>query len=97
MNTDRATAIKLARAIVGRAGMYSAVDLLVCPPFVNLVPVAAASDGELASRSATPDATGRFVVRGVLPARYRVEVVGLPSGWHLSATDGGHLIARRVK
>jgi triosephosphate isomerase len=39
MNTDRATAIKLARAIVGRAGMYSAVDFLVCPPFVNLVPV----------------------------------------------------------
>src|SRR6478672_12288591 len=40
MNTDRASAIKLARAIVGRAGMYSAIDLLVCPPFVNLVPVA---------------------------------------------------------
>jgi triosephosphate isomerase len=39
MNTDRATAIKLARSIVGRAGMYSDVDLLVCPPFVNLVPV----------------------------------------------------------
>lgn len=40
MNTDRASAVKLARAIVGRAGMYSAVDFLVCPPFVNLVPVA---------------------------------------------------------
>src|SRR6185503_18728332 len=39
MNTDRASAVKLARAIVGRAGMYSAVDLLVCPPFVNLMPV----------------------------------------------------------
>src|ERR1700742_4398017 len=39
MNTDRATAVKLARAIVDRAGMYAAVDLLVCPPFVNLVPV----------------------------------------------------------
>src|SRR3954451_22843911 len=39
MNTDRASAIKLARAIVGRAGMYAAVDLLVCPPFVNLAPV----------------------------------------------------------
>src|SRR6476659_9581338 len=36
MNTDRATAIKLARAIVGRAGMHSAVDFLVCPPFVYL-------------------------------------------------------------
>src|SRR3954469_4547929 len=36
MNSDRAAAIKLARAIVGRAGMYSAVDLLVCPPAVYL-------------------------------------------------------------
>jgi triosephosphate isomerase len=40
MNTDRAGAIKLARAIVGRAGMYSAVDLLICPPSVYLSPVA---------------------------------------------------------
>src|SRR5256885_4599575 len=39
MNTDRATAIKLVRATVGRAGMYSIVDLLVCPPFVYLAPV----------------------------------------------------------
>src|SRR5215510_1600642 len=39
MNTDRSAAIKLARAIVGRAGMYSAVDFLVCPPSVYLAPV----------------------------------------------------------
>ncbi len=39
MNTDRAAAIKLARAIVGRAGMYASIDLLVCPPSVYLVPV----------------------------------------------------------
>ncbi|HEX5472178.1 MAG TPA: triose-phosphate isomerase [Lacipirellulaceae bacterium] len=39
MNTDRAGAIKLARAILGRAGMYSAVDLLVCPPSVYLTSV----------------------------------------------------------
>jgi triosephosphate isomerase len=39
MNTDRATAVKLARAVVGRAGMYSAVDFLVCPPSVYLIPV----------------------------------------------------------
>lgn len=36
MNTDRAGAIKLARAVVGRAGMYGSVDLLVCPPSVYL-------------------------------------------------------------
>jgi triosephosphate isomerase len=39
MNTDRAAAIKLARGVVGRAGMHSTVDLLVCPPFVYLLPV----------------------------------------------------------
>jgi triosephosphate isomerase len=37
MNTDRAAAIKLARSVVERAGRYSAVDLLVCPPFAYLV------------------------------------------------------------
>lgn len=40
MNTDRDTALKLARAIVSRAGMYSAVDVLVCPPSVYLMTVA---------------------------------------------------------
>ena len=40
MNTDRAAAVKLAQDIVGQAGKYPAVDLLVCPPFVNLAPVA---------------------------------------------------------
>src|SRR5262249_49386146 len=39
MNTDRAGAIKLARAITGRAGMYGEVDFLVCPPSVYLVTV----------------------------------------------------------
>jgi triosephosphate isomerase len=36
MNTDRAAAIKLARGVVGRAGIFAGLDLLVCPPFVNL-------------------------------------------------------------
>jgi len=39
MNTDRAAAIKLARGVVDGAGLYANVDLLVCPPFVNLFPV----------------------------------------------------------
>lgn len=39
MNTDRSSAIKLARAIVGRAGMHGSVDFLVCPPAVYLLPV----------------------------------------------------------
>lgn len=39
MNTDRAAAIKLARGVVDGAGLCANVDLLVCPPFVNLFPV----------------------------------------------------------
>jgi triosephosphate isomerase len=39
MNTDRAAAVKLARAVVGRSGMHQAVDLAVCPPFVYLFSV----------------------------------------------------------
>src|SRR5215213_7141600 len=52
MNTDRASAIKLARAVVGRAGMYSAVDLLVCPPFVYLVAVSEVVKGTKVSLGA---------------------------------------------
>jgi triosephosphate isomerase len=39
MNTDRAAATKLARGVVDRSGQHSNVDLLVCPPFVNLFAV----------------------------------------------------------
>src|SRR5215467_12121588 len=63
MNTDRAGAIKLARAIVGRAGMYSAVDLLVCPPFVNLVPVSEVVKGTkvaLGAQNMYHEANGAF-------------------------------------
>jgi triosephosphate isomerase (TIM) len=45
MNTDRAAAIKLARGVVGRAGMHGNVDLLVCPPSVYLVPVSEIVNG----------------------------------------------------
>jgi triosephosphate isomerase (TIM) len=39
MNTDRAAAIALAKGIVNGVDKYKAVDLLVCPPSVYLVPV----------------------------------------------------------
>ena len=52
MNTDRATAVKLARGVVGRAGMHSAVDLLVCPPFVHLFPVSEVVKGTQVSLGA---------------------------------------------
>jgi triosephosphate isomerase len=63
MNTDRAGAIKLARAIVGRAGMYSAVDVLVCPPFVNLIPVSEVVKGSkvaLGAQNMYHEANGAF-------------------------------------
>jgi len=63
MNTDRAGAIKLARAIVGRAGMYSAVDLLVCPPAVYLSAVGEVVKGTkvaLGAQNMYHEANGAF-------------------------------------
>jgi triosephosphate isomerase (TIM) len=45
MNTDRAAAVALANGIVGGIDKYKAVDLLVCPPSVYLVPVGEAIAG----------------------------------------------------
>jgi triosephosphate isomerase len=39
MNTNRASAVALARGIVERAGGFSQLDLLVCPPAVYLMAV----------------------------------------------------------
>jgi triosephosphate isomerase len=52
MNTDRATAIKLARGVVGRAGMHSGVDLLLCPPYAYLLPVSEILKGTAVSLGA---------------------------------------------
>jgi triosephosphate isomerase (TIM) len=63
MNTDRAGAIKLARAIVSRAGMYSAVDVLVCPPSVYLAPVGEVVKGTkvaLGAQNMYHEASGAF-------------------------------------
>lgn len=40
MNTDRSSAVALAKGIVAGVDKYKAVDLLVCPPFVYLTSVA---------------------------------------------------------
>ena len=45
MNTDRATAVALAGGVVKRAGEFPAIDLLVCPPAVYLIPVGDAIRG----------------------------------------------------
>ena len=45
MNTDRAAAVALANGVVKRAAEFDAVDLLVCPPAVYLIPVGVAIRG----------------------------------------------------
>jgi hypothetical protein len=57
--------------------------------------VPAIAGPELAVERATLDATtGRFVFRGLLPARYRFQFEGLPAGWQLaSAMFGGRDLA----
>jgi triosephosphate isomerase (TIM) len=45
MNTDRASAVALAKSVVAGAAQHSAVDLLVCPPAAYLVPVGEALAG----------------------------------------------------
>ncbi len=52
MNTDRAAATQLAKGIVDQAAKHSGVDLLVCPPFVNIVPVAEVLKGSLVALGA---------------------------------------------
>ena len=63
MNTDRGGAVKLARAIADGAAKYSAIDLLVCPPFVNLVAVSEVVKGTkvaLGAQNMYHEANGAF-------------------------------------
>ncbi len=63
MNTDRASAVALAQGIVNGVDKYKAVDLLVCPPSVYLVPVADALKGSsvaLGAQNMYHEANGAF-------------------------------------
>jgi triosephosphate isomerase len=63
MNTDRAAATKLARGVVDRAALHANVDLLVCPPFVNLFPVSEIIKGTpvaLGAQNMYHEANGAF-------------------------------------
>jgi triosephosphate isomerase (TIM) len=63
MNTDRAGAVALAKGVAEGAGKHSAVDLLVCPPSVYLVPVAEALAGSkvaLGAQNMFHEANGAF-------------------------------------
>jgi hypothetical protein len=51
---------------------------------VSLYPVTSSADWEMGAYPTVPDAEGRFAMQHVVPARYRIVVAGLPSGWTLS-------------
>jgi len=54
---------------------------------VSLMPVASATDWEMASIPMTPGVSGQFSARNVLPGMYRVAVTGLPDGWVLASAQ----------
>jgi triosephosphate isomerase (TIM) len=63
MNTDRASAVALAKGISTRAGEVPNVDLLVCPPSIYLAPVAevlAGSKVALGAQNMYHEANGAF-------------------------------------
>ena len=53
--------------------------------FVDLLRIATPADWEVPAGTATPDAEGRFVIRGLAPGRYRVGVRGLRDGWMIAS------------
>jgi triosephosphate isomerase len=63
MNTDRASAVALAKGIVAGVDKYKVVDLLVCPPSVYLAPVHEALTGSsvaLGAQNMYHEANGAF-------------------------------------
>jgi triosephosphate isomerase (TIM) len=63
MNTDRSSAVSLAKSVVNGVDKYTAVDLLVCPPSVYLVPVAEVVNGSsvaLGAQNMYHEANGAF-------------------------------------
>jgi triosephosphate isomerase (TIM) len=63
MNTDRASAVALAKGVAARAGEVPNVDLLVCPPSIYLAPVAEALTGSkvaLGAQNMYHEANGAF-------------------------------------
>ena len=63
MNTDRASAVALAKAVVSGADQYKNVDLLVCPPAVYLAPVSEVVAGTavaLGAQNMYHEANGAF-------------------------------------
>ena len=65
---------------------------------VDLYPIVTSADWEMPMFQSTPDAEGRFAFRGVVPARYRVGIRGLPAGWSIASAvfDGREAADRHL-
>ena len=72
-----------ASGTIDLASLGGAVDLRKVQ--VDLMRVMTPAEWEAPLGTATPDAEGRFVIRGLSPGRYRVGVRGLPDGWMLAS------------
>ncbi len=75
MNTDRTSAVALAKGLVNGVDKYREVDLLVCPPSVYLVPVGEALTGSsvaLGAQNMYHEANGAFT--GELSAAMLMDV-----------------------
>jgi hypothetical protein len=69
--------------LLSREGLPATLDLARVR--VHLDPVLSPTDWEMAPHTLTLDADGRFSVRNVLPAQYRIRVSGLPEGWSIDS------------
>ena len=72
-----------ASGTVDVTSLRGAVDLRKVQ--VDLMRVMSPAEWEAPLGTATPDAEGRFVIRGLAPGRYRVGIRGLPDGWMLAS------------
>ena len=52
---------------------------------VNLIPIPTSADWEMALIRTPPEPNGAFTLKEVVPARYRIDVQGLPAGWMLAS------------
>jgi hypothetical protein len=78
-------------SVSGKLALDTITDPLnMSSVIVNLFPVTTPADWEMALKRTPPNPDGTFTLTEVVPARYRVQLSGLPAGWTIaSAMFGG--------